>query len=68
MGERGSDQTGQGQGQVEGRCERSKECVISGFLRHTDETCALLGGYAACSGNSLLKIVDNLSVHSSGVR
>lgn len=34
MEERGSDQTGQGEGQVDGRRERSKECVITGFRRH----------------------------------
>jgi len=53
MGQRGWDQTGQGQGHVDGRCEGSKACVISGFRHHVDETCALLTGYAACSGNPL---------------
>jgi len=37
-------------------------CEISGFRREADENCALLGYYAACSGNSLLTFQDNLSV------
>ena len=43
-------------------------CVISGFLREVDEMCALLGNYAAYSGNSLLTFRDNLSVTSSRVQ
>jgi hypothetical protein len=49
MRERGSDQIGPGQGQVEGHCEHSKECVNPGLRRDVDETCDLLGGYTACS-------------------
>jgi hypothetical protein len=41
--------------------------VISGFRRQVDENCALLGYYAASSGNSLLTFRDNLSFPSSGV-
>jgi hypothetical protein len=63
MRECGSDQIDPGQGQVD-----SKECAISGFHHDVDETCALLGGYVACSGNSLRMIEDNLSVPSSRVR
>ena len=39
--------------------------VISGFLREVDEDCALLGCYAASSGNFLPTFRDNLSVPSS---
>ena len=43
----------------------SEECevrfVILGFRREEDETCALLGCYAACSGNSLPTFRDSLS-------
>jgi len=38
--------------------------VISGFRREVDEICALLGYYAAYSGNSLLTFRDILSVPS----
>jgi hypothetical protein len=41
--------------------------VISGFRREVAENCALLGCYAASSGNSLLTFRDNLSVPSSGI-
>jgi hypothetical protein len=34
----------------------------SGFRREVDENCALLGHYAASSGNSLPTFRDNLSV------
>ena len=37
-------------------------CVISGFCREVAENCALLGYYAASSGNSLPTFRDNLSV------
>jgi len=40
-------------------------CVISGFCREVDENCALLGYYAASSGNSLRTFRGNLSVPSS---
>jgi hypothetical protein len=40
--------------------------VISGFPREVDENCALLGHYAASSGNSLPTFRNNLSVTSSG--
>jgi len=43
-------------------------CVISGFRRKIDENCALLGYYAAISGNFLLTLRDNLSVPSSEVK
>jgi hypothetical protein len=36
--------------------------VVSGFRREVNENCALLGNYAACSGNSLPSFRDNLSV------
>jgi hypothetical protein len=35
--------------------------VISGFRREGDENCALMGYYAAISGNSLQTFRDNLS-------
>jgi hypothetical protein len=43
-------------------------CVISGFRRETEEISALLGYYAAYSGNSLPKFRDNLSVLSSKIK
>jgi len=43
-------------------------CMTSGFCREVDEVCALLGFYAAHSGNSLPTYQDNLSVPSSGVK
>jgi hypothetical protein len=42
--------------------------VISGFRRAVDEKCALLGYYAASSGNFLPTFWDNLPVLSSGVK
>jgi len=42
-------------------------CEISGFRRQVDDNCALLCYYAACSGNSLTTLQDNLSVPSSRV-
>jgi hypothetical protein len=39
--------------------------MISGFGHKVDETCPLLGYYAAYSGNSLTLFWDNLSVSSS---
>jgi hypothetical protein len=41
--------------------------VISGFSRETDENCALLGHYAASSGNLLPTFRDNLTFPSSEV-
>jgi hypothetical protein len=41
--------------------------VISGFRCEVDENCALLGYYAAYSGNALPTFRDNLSVPSSRV-
>ena len=38
--------------------------LISGCRRDVDEICALLGHYAASSGNPLLTFRDNLSVPS----
>jgi hypothetical protein len=40
-------------------------CVIPWFVREVDENCALLGYYAASSGNFLPTSRDNLSVPSS---
>jgi hypothetical protein len=42
--------------------------VISDLRRAVDENCALLGYYAASSGNFLPTFRDNLSVFSSGVK
>jgi len=42
--------------------------VISRFRREVDENCALLGCYAASSGNSIPTFRDNLSVPSSRVQ
>ena len=42
-------------------------CVISRFRREVDENCALLGYYAASSGNNVPTLRDNLSVTSSSV-
>ena len=39
----------------------SQVCIISGIRREVDETCPLLGYYAAGSGNSLTTFRDNLS-------
>jgi len=44
------------------------KCVISGFRRQSDETCALPRPYAAYSGNSLPTFRDNLSELSSRVK
>jgi hypothetical protein len=46
----------------------SATCLISGFRREVAENCALLGYYAAISGNFLATFRDNLSVPSSGVK
>jgi len=42
--------------------------MISGFQHEVAENCALLGHYAASSGNLLLMFRDNLSVLSSGFK
>jgi hypothetical protein len=42
--------------------------MISGFRGGVRETGALLGSYAASSGNLLLKIWNNMSVFSSRVK
>jgi hypothetical protein len=42
--------------------------VTSGFRRNIDDICALLGYYAAYSGNSVPTFRDNLSVASSRVK
>jgi hypothetical protein len=42
--------------------------MISGFRRDVDETCALLGYYAASCGNCLLTFRENVSVPSSRVK
>jgi hypothetical protein len=43
-------------------------CAISGFFCDVEETCALLGNYAAESGNYVPTFRDNLSVPSSRVK
>jgi len=43
-------------------------CVTSGFRLSVDDICAILGYYAAYSGNSLPKFRDNLLVPSSSVK
>jgi hypothetical protein len=48
--------------------KHSQISVISGFRREVDENCALLGYYAASSGNFLLTFRDNLLVPPSGVK
>jgi len=40
----------------------------TGFRREVDENCALLGYYAASSGNSLPTFWENLSVQYSRVK
>ena len=47
---------------------RKVMCVISGFQHEIVENCALLGHYAASSGNSLPTFPDNLSVPASKVK
>jgi hypothetical protein len=47
-------------------CVRALFCMMSGFRREVDKNCALLGYYAASSGNLLQTFRDNLSVPSSG--
>jgi hypothetical protein len=42
--------------------------ATSGFRRDADDTCALLGYYAASSSNPLPTFRDNLSVPSSRVK
>jgi hypothetical protein len=42
--------------------------LISGFRREINENCALLGHYAASSGNFLTTFWDNLSIPSSQVK
>jgi hypothetical protein len=42
--------------------------VISGFSRDVDEICALLGYYAASSGNPLPTFRKNVSASSSRVK
>ena len=43
-------------------CPSNTFCMISGFRRHVNDICALVGCYAACFGNSLLAFRDNGSV------
>jgi len=45
-----------------------EQCLISGCRREVGKNCALLGYYAASSGNFLPTFRDNLSVQSSGVK
>ena len=42
--------------------------MVEDFRCQVDENCALLGHYAASSGNILQTFRDNLSVRSSGVK
>ena len=42
--------------------------AIRGFCHDAEEISAFLGFYAACSGNSLLRFRDNLSVPSSRIK
>jgi hypothetical protein len=42
--------------------------VISGFRRHVDKICTLLGYYAASNGSFVPTFRDNLSVPSSRVK
>jgi hypothetical protein len=49
------------------RISSNVSCVVSGFRRDVDEICALLGCYAASSGNPLPTFRDNVSVPSSRV-
>jgi hypothetical protein len=43
----------------------NEQCVISGFSHEVYKNCALLGNFAASSGNPLPLFSDNLSVPSS---
>jgi hypothetical protein len=43
-------------------------CLISGLRREADDNCALLGYYAASSGNFLPTFLDNLPVPISRVK
>jgi hypothetical protein len=45
--------------------QANKQSVISGFLSDVAEICAVLGYYAASSGNPLPTFRDNVSVPSS---
>jgi hypothetical protein len=49
-------------------CNVQGLCVISGFRRKVEENCALLGYYAAYSGDSVPTFRDNLFVPYSGVK
>jgi hypothetical protein len=46
----------------------NEQSVISGFCSKVDENCALLGNFAASSGNSLPLFLDILSVPSSSFK
>ena len=48
--------------------EIGDHCVFAGFRHEVAENCALLGYYAASSGNFLPTFQDNLSVPSSKVK
>ena len=48
--------------------QANKQSVISGFRRDVDESCALLGYYAASSDHPLPTFQDNVSVPSSRVK
>jgi len=50
------------------RCELLQPWVTAVFCREADDNCALLGHYAASSGNFLPMFRDNFSVPSSGVK
>jgi hypothetical protein len=57
-----------GKGLVPSIGNYSKPSVISGFRRHVDDICALLGYYAALNGNPLPTFRDNLSVPPTRVK
>ena len=48
--------------------ERSAFCVILGFCSKVVENCALVGYFAACSGDFVLKFWEKLTVPSTRVQ
>jgi hypothetical protein len=55
-------------GQTDRQTDVTELSVTSGFRRDVDEICALLGCYAASSGNPLRTFRDKVSVPSSRVK
>ena len=51
--------------EAEGKIKNIAKCVISGFHLELDDNCALLGYYAAYSGNFLPSFREEFSVLSS---